>query len=347
MLRVLGVDPGTVSLDGCVLEDGRVASAWSLPTAEALSDPERLLSRLTEAGSLDLIAGPSGYGLPMIRGEFLKPEHLKLAVLPDPESGGGLGGLSRLMRLLASSGLPVVFTPGVIHLPTVPSHRKLNRIDMGTADKVAAAALAIADQAARSRRPPTETSFILLELGGAFSAAVAISQGRIVDGIGGTGGPIGWRSAGSWDGEVACLAGRVTKAALFQGGVESGLKAGRNRAEVLSAYVEGAEKAVRQLMASVPDPGEILLSGRRSEESEVETELTARLARLAPVRRLTGSTAQAKPGAEGAAILADGLAGGRHRAVTDGLQLAAASGTVLDHLVAIDRLSALQRLELA
>src|SRR5882672_11021313 len=120
MLRVIGLDPGTVSFDGCVLEDGRVVSTWSIPTAEALSDPARLLARLTGAGAVDLVAGPSGYGLPMIRGEALRPEHIKLALLPDPESSGGLGGLGRLMRVLAGSGLPVVFTPGVIHLPTVP-----------------------------------------------------------------------------------------------------------------------------------------------------------------------------------------------------------------------------------
>jgi predicted butyrate kinase (DUF1464 family) len=49
----------------------------------------------------------------------------------------------RLARALGESGLPVVFIPGVVQLDTVPAHRKLNRVDMGTADKVSAAALAM------------------------------------------------------------------------------------------------------------------------------------------------------------------------------------------------------------
>src|SRR5439155_3713586 len=115
---------------------------------------------------------------------------------------------------------------------------------MGTADKVAAAALGIADQAQRFGCTRAETSFVLLELGGAFSAALAVQGGGIVDGLGGTSGPIGWRAAGALDGEVAYLAGEVSKAMLFRGG------AGPLRAS--DAFVEGALKAVRALMVSVP-----------------------------------------------------------------------------------------------
>jgi predicted butyrate kinase (DUF1464 family) len=48
--RVLGIDPGTVSLDVCGLSAGRVDLDLTLPTAEALSDPDRFIATLTAGG---------------------------------------------------------------------------------------------------------------------------------------------------------------------------------------------------------------------------------------------------------------------------------------------------------
>src|SRR5439155_689004 len=168
-----------------------------------------------------------------------------------------------------------VLTPGVIHLTSVPEHRKVNRVDMGTADKVCVAALAIAAQVERSSRPLDKVSLVLLELGGAFTAAIAVAGGKIVDGAGGSAGPLGFRAAGALDGEVAYLAGAVPKAMLLQG-----------------------------------------------------------FARVA------------KEGAQGAALVADGLAGGRHRQLVETMAIRAARGTVLDHLYVVPRDAARRRLGL-
>src|SRR3989454_2056070 len=181
MPRVIGIDPGTVSIDLCGLENGTVFLDRSFPTAAALADPGAFVAVLTDAGPLDLIAGPSGYGLPLVRAREATEEDLRLAFLAAEGEAGGIGGLRALARALARSGLPVVFTPGVIHLPSVPAHRKVNRVDMGTADKVCATALAIEQQARRTGRPVDSVSLVLLELGGAFTAAVAVERGQIVD----------------------------------------------------------------------------------------------------------------------------------------------------------------------
>jgi predicted butyrate kinase (DUF1464 family) len=340
MPRVIGIDPGTVSIDVCGLDDARLRIDLSVPTAEALADPERFLALLSLEGAPDLIAGPSGYGLPLVSAATVSDEDLRLAFLAGPGEEGGIGGLRRLARALGRSGLPVVYTPGVIHLDTVPAHRKLNRVDLGTADKVATAALGITDQATRLDLTPDQASFILLELGGAFSAVLGVSGGRIVDGMGGTSGPIGWCAPGALDGEVAYLAGEITKGLLFSGGASQAGEHG------LDAFAEAALKAARSLLVAVPDPREILLAGRSLDEPGVEERLVGPLEAIAPVRRLRGFAARAKPAAQGAAILADGLAGGRWKTLVDTMRLRSARGTVLDHLMVISPEVARRRLGL-
>jgi predicted butyrate kinase (DUF1464 family) len=343
--RVVGIDPGTVSIDICGLVDGRIYLDRSWPTEEALAHPDGLVEFLTASGTPDLIAGPSGYGLPLLRAAEATDADLRLAFLAAPDEPGGLGGLRSFARRLGATGLPVIYTPGVIHLDTVPSHRKLNRVDLGTADKLCAAVLGIRDQCDRRTRAPEQVSFILLELGGAFTAAIAVEKGQVVDGLGGTSGPIGWRAPGALDGEVAFLAGEISKALLFQGGAGSLVDHDPAQAPAaLDAYIEGAAKAVRQLRCSAPSADEILLSGRKAAEPGIWQRLTAELADVAPVRLLTGFVTQTKQGAQGAALLADGLAGGRQRELVDRLRVREASGTVLDHLIVISPAAARLRL---
>jgi predicted butyrate kinase (DUF1464 family) len=347
MPRVVGVDAGTVSLDVCGLADGRLSLDLTWPTPDAIADPDGFIAGLAAAGAPDLVVAPSGYGLPVRAGRTATDEELRLAFLAGPDESGGIGGLRRLARRLAASELPVVFTPGVMHLDTVPAHRKVNRVDLGTADKVCATALAVEDHLRRTGKRVEDVSLILLELGGAFTAAVAVHGGQIVDGLGGTSGPIGWRAAGALDGEVAFLAGTVDKALLFGGGAET--VAGSSpqaRALAITAYIEGAVKAVAQLRTSVPEADEVLVSGRGAADTGLLERLHAALSGIATVRRLEGFALVAKEGAQGAALLADGLAGGRHEPLVNRLRIREAQGTVLDHLHVITPAAARRRLGL-
>lgn len=340
-MRVAGIDPGTVTLDVCVLEDGAVVAELSFPSAEIARDPAPLLARLAAHAPLALVAGPAGYGLPLVRGEDLGERELSLAVLVRADEAGadvGVGGLRWLLRTLAGSGLPLVLGPGVVHLPTVPAHRKRNRIDLGTADKVAAVASALQDQAGRRGVPVARTSAIVLELGGAFTAAVAVADGAIVDGLGGSAGPAGARGCGALDAEVACLlAPRLSKRTIFAGGAldPDGARAGASVAQLRAdpalddgwtALEEGAAKAVLALTASVAAPYEIALSGRLAADARLRDGLARRLAHVAPVRRA------GRGAAHGAALIADGLAGGCHGELVAALRLREAAGTALDHL---------------
>src|SRR2546423_5251225 len=96
MPRVIGIDPGTLTIDLCGLEHGRVFLDRSVPTAEALADPARFVALLAEAGPLDCIPGPSGYGLPLTPAQQATEEDLRLAVLAPEGEPRGVGRLRAL-----------------------------------------------------------------------------------------------------------------------------------------------------------------------------------------------------------------------------------------------------------
>jgi predicted butyrate kinase (DUF1464 family) len=73
----------------------------------------------------------------------------------------------------------------------------------------------------------------------------------------------------------------------------------------------------------------------------------AHVARGATVRLLDGFAAVAKEGAQGAALIADGLAGGVHAALVRAMRIGEASGTVLDHLYVVEPTDARRRLGIA
>jgi len=343
LTRVAGVDPGTVSFDVCVLDDGEATFERGFRTSDVGADPELLVEALVDHGPFELVLGPAGYGLPLIPVDQVGERELALMLLvreDEPHGRVGVGGMRSIVRALVASGLPVVFGPGAIHLPTIPAYRKWNRIDLGTADKVGSAALCIADQANRLGVEFAETSFVMLELGGAFSAALAVDGGRIVDGLGGSAGPIGARACGALDAEAAYLLGAtLSKRTVFSGGaldpqgdldLSEGLEALRRdprHGDGWLALEEGAVKAALALTASAPTPREVLVAGRLAQAPGMIDALGARLAHVAPVRIATGLAA-----ARGAAVLADGLVGGRYAALVERLGVRDASGSVLDHL---------------
>jgi predicted butyrate kinase (DUF1464 family) len=122
-MRVIGIDPGTVSFDVCGLEDGQVYLDTTLPSADFAANPQLLLDLLNSSPPLDLVIAPSGYGLPLVsiedlatKSAFYSPWWMNASEDEIPV----LGGMGKVIRLLKESGLPVIFMPAVIHLPTVP-----------------------------------------------------------------------------------------------------------------------------------------------------------------------------------------------------------------------------------
>jgi predicted butyrate kinase (DUF1464 family) len=332
MVRVAGTDPGSSSLDVIVLVDGSVDEQHRFHPDELGADPATLARWLAERGPFDLIAGPSGYGLPLINARDCAESNLALMTLVRPDDHDrrkAVAGFSAVVRALCRSGLPVVFLPGVIHLPTVPSHRKINRIDLGTADKLCVAALALQRYVDSGIQNFGSCTACLIELGTAFTACLVLAAGQVVDAAAGTAGPLGWQSGGAWDGEAAYLLSPLSKNDLFTGGVSSTRSHDQGRA----LFAETLLKAVAGLQAVTPFQ-HLVLSGRLLEmEPEWTTALASELGRLGTVTRLDGLPgAWVKHAAQGAALLADGLAGGSNDALVGQLRLREAAGTVLDWL---------------
>jgi hypothetical protein len=189
MVKAIGIDPGTVSFDICGLDGGQVFLDTTLPSPDFAKNPQALIDLLQSTPPADLIAAPSGYGLPLVPIEKFGDEERFLFTLVDERERDRipvLGGMGKMISLMKASGLPILFIPGVIHLPTVPEHRKANRVDMGTTDKLCCLALGIFDQARHHEIPYSDTSFIYVEVGGAYTSVMAVQAGKVIDGIGGT-----------------------------------------------------------------------------------------------------------------------------------------------------------------
>jgi len=349
MVRVIGIDPGTVSFDVCGLEGEHLFLDHTIPSGEIAANPEVLVSLLKSTAPVDLIVGPSGYGLPWVKAADITEDQMKLLLLNGKRDQGRntiIGGMNRMLHLLKESGLPILFAPGLIHLPTIPRHRKVNKIDMGTADKLCALALGIWDQSRHLNIGFNETSFIYVELGGAFTGVMTVDKGKIVDGLGGTSGCLGYQSMGAMDGEVAYLLGNFNKKLLCTGGVahiagepqmqpgQLVVKAGSSKRSAMAwdAFMEGLVKCVAAEVSIVPSPKEILISGRLCRIEEVVHRVEDCLSTFAPVRKVEGFASVAKEAAQGAALIAEGLAGGAHNSLVETMGLCQASGTLLDHL---------------
>lgn len=360
--RVLGIDPGTKSFDLCGLENGEVCFEEILDTNEVAKKPELLIEATERAMPLDLIAGPSGYGVELtylrdldirtLRNWYLtyilllKEEDLEAAFKKGDIGIMVYSAMTETAMEMKRRGWPVCYIPSVIELPTVPAHRKINKLDMGTADKMCIGVLGVYDQAKKLNIPYSEVSFILVEMGFGYNAVLGISGGKIVDGIGGTTGGIGFLTAGSMDAELVQLIGNWEKADIFTGGgvsVSSKLSpeeligcadADKRCKMAWEETIESVAKSVASMMVTVPHPREILISGRLTRIKKVEGELVERLADFAPVRRvgwLQGAR-KVKESAQGYAIVADGLAGSKFAKLIEWMDIKNVKGTALDHI---------------
>jgi predicted butyrate kinase (DUF1464 family) len=367
LVKAIGIDSGTKTMDifGFDDKDDSIIIDVAIPRDQITEGSELVLEKLRDAqnrvGKIDAIVGPSGYGMQLKRAQEATDEEIAEATFvteADVKRRLRIIGLRELMaRFRDANDLSTYFTQGVIHLKTVPKYRKVNKIDMGTSDKILSVVLAVKDQAERLQIPYGQTSLILLEVGFGYTSAIAVQNGEIVDAMAGTAGFPSFLGMGFLDSEVAYAVANVTddfsKQLLFAGGVAS--FAGINPSESLEEFVKAAKtnsrtkegfklmlesmtKDVSSLLPSVK-PKEIVLSGRFTRIPEFLAAMKEELSRFfaeiglkVEVSVLVGKAAATKQAAEGAAVFANGLAGGKYKQLVDTMRLRESEGTVFSNL---------------
>ncbi|MGA3059601.1 MAG: DUF1464 family protein [Candidatus Bathyarchaeia archaeon] len=367
MVKAIGIDSGTKTMDIYGFDDknGKVLIDLAIPRDEVTRTPSLIIDKLKETqqaeGSIDAIVGPSGYGMTLKKARAASESDIALATFvtaADVEKKLKIIGLREVMKMMKSTEeLEVWFTPSVVHLTTVPNYRKANKIDMGTSDKVLTAVLAVKNQAERLKIRYDETNFILLEIGFAYTSALAIRNGQIVDAMAGTAGFPSYLGMGFLDSELAyALANTAkdfSKLMLFSGGcasvagidqskpLEEFVSLAKSNSEVKAGYnlmMESIVKDVASLLPSIK-PKEVMLSGRFVNMPEFLEDITVRLQNFfseigsqIDILRFQGEAKASKQAAEGAAVFANGIAHGKFEEIIRVMKLKESSGTIFDNL---------------
>ncbi|HEX55194.1 MAG: DUF1464 domain-containing protein [Candidatus Altiarchaeales archaeon] len=359
MVRAVGIDPGTKSMDifGFDDETDETIIDESIPRDKITENPGIIMEILKDLDA-DVIVGPSGYGIPLKRARDTEISEINMATFiteNDFKKRLKIVGLRELMIMMKNSDMNIYFTPGVIQLPTIPEYRKVNKIDMGTADKLFSVVLGIKDQSESLGIEYSDVSLILIEIGFAYTAAIAVNEGKVIDGVGGTSGFPGYMGMGFMDSELAYAVSNTieefSKLILFCGGVAD--IAGINPLEkspdefiesegdgiAYKAFIESIIKDLAILLPSIREPREILLSGRftriNSFFKDIELEIRQFLNAMGinpTIRTLNRRAKNVKEGAEGAAIMANGIGNGKYSKLIENMELRNSSGTIFDHI---------------
>jgi predicted butyrate kinase (DUF1464 family) len=347
LVVTVGIDPGTRSFDVVVLSDGEVIEARSYSSATIAKEGYESILELIKKHKPDIVVGPSGYGTPIVCNEDIVNPRLfveKILLLSgyageslhgDVHGGEVYVGMIKLVDALWKSEINTCYMPGVIHLTTVPYYRKINKIDMGTVDKLASAFYVLYRLGEETNY--NEINIVLAELGYGYNAVLLIEKGRITDGHGGTVVSNSLLSIGGLDAEIPAILGWWSRELNFSGGVLSACEA----TEPEEALSRREEKCRNAFQAMIYTLAKNIYALKR--ESVKQVYLTGRLSRIREVREYLeaeGLKVQTLPlglgvkeAAVGYSLLGDGLVGGKAKLLFNHMRISEACGGTLDWVI--------------
>jgi len=168
-----GVDPGSESYAIAFVDElGNLAKYIEVPTDLIPKYLNYLIKLIMDMRPI-IITLPSGHGLPFLNSRQIGDMEIFYMTLADPRKSGHLRDFLRYSSLLLNNAYTI---PSVKEIESVDEYKKVNVIDLGTADKVASTFF---------YRTMFE-SFVLVEVGRRFTSVIVVKDGKIIDGFGGT-----------------------------------------------------------------------------------------------------------------------------------------------------------------
>lgn len=321
----LGIDYGTKSWKVALLQEEKVEDL------REFEDSLQVLSYLDEVvakyPSLPIVL-PSGFGIPLKKVQEIQEQDIFEMTLKKGEPREL--GLGKFLEILKTRNIRAYCIPAVKLLPSIPIYRKINKIDLGTSDKLCSIAFiekTLLEKASWKGSSSQNVDFqgmdfLMLEVGYAFTCLLVVKDGQIIDALGGTAGCMGPKSRGSIDGELAYLYNFDTKAQIYSGGF-------LDLEEKFPGYGEKAfwESLEKELLAFMHfyHMDLILLTGRN--KIWIQEKLADRYS-----TQILQNDKEGFESAIGAAIIANGIEGGIFENIVTHLGIKEAHEHVLDWL---------------
>lgn len=291
----LGIDAGTKSFKTCLMRNGK-KELKSLSSNKAF---QYLVSVRKKYPSIPIVL-PSGFGIPLTEACRLTDRDIFEMTLKKEDTN--IVGLGKFLQK-ATQLKNAYCIPSVKLLPTVPRYRKYNKIDMGTSDKLCSVAFILS---ILSKKENLRTiDFIMCEVGWGFTSLVVVKGGKVVDGMGGTQ-MLGALCRGTIDGELAYLHD-FSKKDIYSGGyIHIEKRGGEGR----RAFTEELEKKILGLKEYY-HIDRLIVSGRRKHE----------VGRMISRSQTLTSEHEGYEASMGAALIADGICGGRNKRIVSHLAI--------------------------
>jgi predicted butyrate kinase (DUF1464 family) len=317
----LGIDFDTTAWRAAVWDEDRAADLQTFGGVEELWE---FVDGLCSVHPATPIVLPSGFGVPLTRvAEIMDQDIFEMTLERRWQSADTLG---RFLAEARRRALRAYCIPAVKLLPSVPPHRKLNRVDLGTSDVLCAAAWAI-HCLGSADHPRNTCDFVLLHTRPSTRSLLVVRAGQVVDGIGASTGHLEL-------GQSESLCGLASRPAHDRTTNRATDASDRVAGYSQEARCEALQKEVFGLLGFHKLSRVILTGVRRAEISQT---LKGQL----PITSLPAPPDGFEP-ALGAAVVAAGLTGGPTAELVEHLGFREARERVLDWITtgALDARSA-------